>query len=264
MDEKHKLQGAILIIAREIDRICRDNNIKYFMDGGTQLGAVRHNGFIPWDDDFDIGMRRSEFERFVEVCRISLDSRQFYLETVEDEGYGFSFAKVHLNNTEIVEDFSKNVKVHHGIFVDVFPYDNLPDASLNRRIFLAENHILKNMIWVKAGYGDDAQKKRMTFKIFNVMSKMIPLSNLKKKRETLIRKYNDRETQYCFTSDYPQNWLQCGWLDDLVQYQFETDMFWGMRNYDEFLHMLYGNYMNLPPIEKRVAHSNYRIIFGPY
>ena len=96
------------------------------------------------------------------------------------------------------------------------------------------------------------------------MSKMIPLSNLKKKRETLIRKYNDRETQYCFTSDYPQNWLQCGWLDDLVQYQFETDMFWGMRNYDEFLHMLYGNYMNLPPIEKRVAHSNYRIVFGPY
>ena len=62
MDEKHRLQGVILIIAREIDRICRDNNIKYFMDGGTQLGAVRHNGFIPWDDDFDIGMRRSEFD----------------------------------------------------------------------------------------------------------------------------------------------------------------------------------------------------------
>lgn len=135
MDEKHRLQGVILIIAREIDRICRDNNIKYFMDGGTQLGAVRHNGFIPWDDDFDIGMRRSEFERFVDVCRISLDSKQFYLETVEDEGYGFSFAKIHLNNTEIVEDFSKNAKAHHGIFVDIFPYDNIPDASLNRKFF---------------------------------------------------------------------------------------------------------------------------------
>lgn len=264
MYDKKKLQSVILIIANEIDRICKENNIKYFMDGGTQLGAIRHGGFIPWDDDFDIGMKRNEFQLFLSACESSLDSKQFYLETVEDARYGFSFAKIHLNNTRIIEDFSKDVDVHHGIFVDIFPYDNIPDSNIKRKLFLLKNHILKNLIWVKAGYGDDTQKRLVTYKIFNLISKMFTLSKLKKSREILIRKYNNRETQYCFTSDYPHNLLLCAWLNDLIQYKFETTSFWGVKKYDEFLHTLYGNYMKLPPVGDRVGHSNYRIMFGPY
>ena len=82
--EKRKLQDTILIIAKEIDKICKENNIDYFMDGGTQLGAIRHKGFIPWDDDFDIGMRRAEFDRFIDVCQQSLNKNRFCLETEKD------------------------------------------------------------------------------------------------------------------------------------------------------------------------------------
>lgn len=149
--EKRKLQDTILIIAKEIDKICKENNIDYFMDGGTQLGAIRHRGFIPWDDDFDIGMKRIEYDRFINVCQQSLNKKKFHLETEEDIGYGFAFAKIHLKGTEIIENFSKNANVDHGIFVDIFPYDNIPDSDLKRTLFLAENHILKNLIWVKAG-----------------------------------------------------------------------------------------------------------------
>ena len=90
--EKRKLQHTILIIAKEIDKICKENNIDYFMDGGTQLGAIRHKGFIPWDDDFDIGMSRAEFDRFIDVCQQSLNKNRFRLETEKDIGYGFAFA----------------------------------------------------------------------------------------------------------------------------------------------------------------------------
>ena len=262
--EKRKLQDTILIIANEIHRICEDNNIKYFMDGGTQLGAVRHGGFIPWDDYFDIGMERKEYERFIEVCRKDLDKTKYYLETEEDEGYGFAFAKVHLNDTEIIENFSKKAKVHHGIFVDIFPYDNIPDSYISRRIFLVKNHMLKNLIWVKAGYGSEMQRKKMSYVFFDLIGKIFRLDNLKKIRKKLICKYDGKTTVSCFTSDYPRNFLKTSWLSKRIKYQFEQDFFWGLSDYDSFLNMLYGDYMKLPPKEKRVVHSTYKIDFGPY
>ena len=264
MDDKRKLQSIILIIANEIDRICKENDIKYFMDSGTQLGAIRHGGFIPWDDDFDIGMRRSEFERFIDICRKTLNSEQFYLETAEDVGYGFSFAKIHLNKTEIIEDFSKNAKVHRGIFVDIFPYDNIPDFFINRKIFLFKNHILKNMIWIKENYGDEIHRKQFQYKVLKLLGMAVPLAVLKQRREQLIQKYNRIETRCCFTSDYPHNIFQCIWLDDIVRYPFEDTSFLGVRKYDELLQVLYGNYMEIPPIEKRIVHSNYKVDYGPY
>lgn len=262
--EKKRLQNTILIIANEIDRICNKNNIEYFMDGGTQLGAVRHKGFIPWDDDFDIGMKRKEYERFIQVCKKELDKKKYYLETDEDMGYGFAFAKIHLNDTEIVEDFSRNAKVHHGIFVDIFPYDNLPESKIECKIFLAENHILKNLIWVKTGYGSENQRKKNSYRFFKVASNFFSLNILKKARRNLICKYDDRKTEYCFTSDYPKNHLKSFWLDNIEKFRFENDSFWGMKDYDAFLKMLYGDYIELPPKEKQIVHSTYKVYFGPY
>ena len=125
---KKKLQTAILMIAKEIVRLCDENNIPYFINGGTQLGAVRHKGFIPWDDDFDIGMRRADYEKFLKVCEEQLDHNKYFLQTEDTEkNYDFYFAKIQLKVTSIIEDFSKNVQIEHGIFVDIFPYDNIPD-----------------------------------------------------------------------------------------------------------------------------------------
>lgn len=262
--EKRKLQDTILIIAKEIDKICKENNIDYFMDGGTQLGAIRHKGFIPWDDDFDIGMRRAEFYRFIDVCQQSLNKNRFHLETEKDIGYGFAFAKIHLKGTEIVENFSQNANVDHGIFVDIFPYDNIPDSDLERTLFLAENHMLKNLIWVKAGYGSAKQKQKVSYFLFSLVGKPFSLKWLKNRRRKLICKYNNRITEYCFTSDYPKNHLRTKWLDNRKQYSFENLAFYGLKDYDSFLRTLYGNYMQLPPPEQRIVHSNYKIDFGPY
>ena len=120
--EKKKLQQLILLIAKEIARICDKYNIDYYLDGGSMLGAVRHKGFIPWDDDFDIAMKRSDFERFLQVCEKELDKNKYFLQTEwSEKNYCFSFAKVQLIGTHFIEEFSKDADVKHGIFADIFP-----------------------------------------------------------------------------------------------------------------------------------------------
>ena len=260
----NKLQNTILIIADEVDRICKKHGIKYDMDGGTLLGAVRHKGFIPWDDDFDVGMKRCEYEKFLKACEKELDAEKYTLQTFKNRDYAFAFSKIHLNGTELKEEFSKDADVHRGIFLDVFPYDNLPDGKIERKVFLIQNHILKNLIWVKGHYGTESQKKKLSYFLFILLGAFIPIEKLKRKREKLLRKYNNIETEECFTSDYPMYHLKNRWFKDLIDIQFEDRAFPGFKSYDEYLKTIFGDYMELPPEDKRMVHTTEDVDFGPY
>lgn len=265
IDEKRKLQNLILLIAKEIVRICDKYDILYYLDGGTQLGAVRHKGFIPWDDDFDIAMKRSDYEKFIIICEKELDKTKFFLQTEwSEQNYCFAFTKIQLLGTEIIEDFSKKVNIHHGIFVDIFPYDNLPDNFIQQKWFLYKNHILKNLIWIKCGYGTIEHKRKISYCIFKILGILFTIKYLKKKRYKLIIQNNKNDTKLCFTSDYPKIKLENDWFDKFDLYEFETEKFKGFKDYDSFLKTLYGEYMTLPPIEERKQHSNYKIDFGFY
>ena len=263
-EQKNKLQKTILIIAVEIDRICKENGIQYDMDGGTLLGSIRHKGFIPWDDDFDIGMKRNEYERFLRVCDKQLDKELFTLQTINVKDYAFAFAKIHLNGTRIIEDFSNNVNVHHGIFVDVFPFDNLPDNLFIRRLFLFRNHLLKNLIWIKCGYGVESQKRKLSYRLLKFLGKPISVTRLKNAREKLLNKYNDRQTDECFTSDYPMYHLKNKWFQSIIDLPFEDKTFPGFKDFDAYLTTVFGNYMELPPENKRRVHTNQKVDFGHY
>lgn len=264
-NKNQQLQDTILIIVDEIDKICKANGISYIMDGGTQLGAVRHQGFIPWDDDFDIGMKRADFDKFLAICKEQLDKKRFYLQTTGNrEEYAFEFAKIHLNGTEIIEDFSKDVDVHHGIFVDIFPYDNLPKEGIRRKCFLFHNLLLKNLIWVKCGYGTKKHKTKFNYKIFYLMGRLFSLDFLKSRRHKLVQRYNRIECLECFTCDYPKNILPNKWFDKISRYSFEGRELPGFADSDAFLSILYGDYMKLPPVEQRKIHSRYEVVFGPY
>ncbi len=265
MDEKRKLQLLLLLIAKEIDRICNKHHIDYFLDGGTQLGAIRHKGFIPWDDDFDIAMKRADYEKFISICAEELDKSKFFLQTEWTENkYCFAFAKIRLIGTEIIENFSKNVDVHQGIFVDIFPYDNLPDKESERKKFLRKNYMLKSLLWVKCGYGGPVYEKKVSYKMIKMLVSPIPIALLKKKRNQLIIRFNNINTEYCFTSDYPKFHFRNEWFEKAALYDFEVCRFTGFEQYDEMLTMLYGNYMVLPPEKDRIQHSKYRINFGEY
>lgn len=263
-NERRKLQLLILEIANEVKRICDNNGIKYFLLFGSCLGAVRHKGFIPWDDDMDIGMLRKDYIRFLKICNKEL-SPKFYLQTLENEiNYPFEFSKIQIRNTTFIEDFSKDAEVSHGIFLDIFPIDQLPNNQLERRIYKLNNKILKNLIWVKCGYGSRDQKHGIKYKIFSLLSHVSSINRMKSLRRNLLEKYSLENMNECFIGDYPKKVLPIILFSDTKEYEFEGNYFSGIKDYDNYLTLLYGNYMQLPPESKRSTHSNYQIDFGPY
>lgn len=131
MDDLKEVQHAVLGIMKDIDKVCTENHIKYWLYAGTLIGAVRHNGFIPWDDDLDVAMLREDYERFLKVAPKCLGNRYFIQTWESDPGFALPLAKVRKNDTIYLESGSQYSNCHHGLFVDIFVYDNLPDGSLD-------------------------------------------------------------------------------------------------------------------------------------
>lgn len=257
-----KLQRTILIIMDEIHRICQKYKISYSICGGTLLGAVRHEGFIPWDDDFDIMMIRSEYEKFISVCKKELNTNKFYLQTQNtDKYYAFAFAKIQLRGTIFLEEWALNVKIPKGIFVDIFPLDNLPER---KKIFLCANHLLKNMLWVKCGYGTKEHKRKISYWIFRLLSAPLSIKKIKSIRLKLITAYNENIASQYFSSDYPNEIYFAEWFLQRQSYKFEDRYYFGICKAHEYLMNQYGDYMKLPPMEDRHSHSIYDINFGKY
>ncbi len=251
-----ELQNVILIAADEVIRICDKYNIPYFISDGTLLGAVRHNGFIPWDDDFDFAMKRSDYEHFCRVCPSEIDPEKFILQTdVLEEHYALSFAKLRLRRTRLEEKFSEGVDISQGIFVDVFPMDNLPDNLFIRKIFMGMSHVIKNLVWVKCGYGVYTHGNRLSYKLCKFAGHFVPLGVLKKMRYSLITRYNTQLTRDCFNSDYPEEIIQNSFFNERSIYKFEGREMYSFRHADLYLTAVYGDYMTIPPEEERCWHN---------
>lgn len=264
-DELRILQNELLSILKEIDQICKRNNIKYFAVGGTLLGAVRHHGFIPWDDDIDIGMLRSDYNKFILIAKKELPNNYFVLNFDENNHFPASFTKVCKKNTTFVEYETRKLKYPHCLFVDIMPYDKTFDDNGKRIKHLKKGKIYhqlfkSRMLWGVSSLSSEKQKKigKVVRPILHILLSPFPKRFIYNKMIYNMSKYNDLigEEHIVFWSEERfANSTKCYF--PLVTVLFEDIEMPIPNNYDVILKKQYGNYMELPPKEKRVSHSPY-------
>ena len=261
-DMLRNVQRAMLDIAREIRRVCDENGINYFLDSGTLIGAARHKGFIPWDDDLDIGMLRQEYETFLRVAPGKL-GEEFFLQTWEnDEGYSLPFAKVRKKGTVYVEAVSQGTSARKELFVDVLPYDEMPvqeELQIKKR---KELHAYCNTLFVKCGMAPWKHHQNK-IKKFLASIKYIPfrISAFGKTKEQLRQRCLSAMTEYDGrgTGLVYENWganaghklVPIEFFEPYTEIPFEGELFKVPANYDGVLRAQYGDYMQLPPENQR-------------
>ena len=261
-----KLQLVELEILEEVDRICKKNNIDYFLNGGTLLGAVRHKGFIPWDDDIDVTMTRKNYNKFIEACLKDLNSKYIIDNYKTNKKCCFSFTKIKKKGTLYVESRDYNTyDENSGIWVDVFPLDGQPKPmSIIMRIQNRLCMFLRTAITIKNN-SNHYNKSKIRKKIYRILLTPIPVKFMSYLLEKIISIYDEDKVQYLssFSTVYSlsKETFEKSKLFPYKDIEFEGRKFMGIAGYDYYLEKMYGDYMKLPPKDKRVNHHPYLIKF---
>lgn len=264
------LHKALLILADEVDRICAECDIKYSLIGGSMLGAIRHKGFIPWDDDLDIGMLRTDYDKFLQACSTKLGDR-FVLQTNEnDPNYVYGFSKILLKNTSLIQFGHEKTKHKKGIYVDIFPYDNIPDNNALRSLQRNKNYILIKLLdrKFKEAVYTNSKIKKIIIAVLEIVASLFSTKKLIIMLNNNMGKYSDMETK-CISAmsgfyGYDGETIPLSLFENVIKVPFEDREYCIVKEYDDFLTRYYGDYMKLPPVEKRRTHGFHELDFGPY
>ncbi len=256
------LQEVILNIAIEIDTILTRNNIPYFLDGGTALGAVRHHGFIPWDDDFDIILLPEDYERFVEVCKTQLDQTKYSFYQAEKD-WPMHLSKIKLKGTSIKE-LDEYPMADKGIYIDVFCFDYASNIKIVRYIQWLITRIWVVMAISTKPYTTNSPKKKIA--IF--LAKLVNSKWIRSQLRNLGRCHEPTEylsMAWCRTrSSWKKYFCERSIFNESKKIQFENKTFPIPTRIHDYLTICFGDYMKLPPKEKQVGLHILSVDFGKY
>lgn len=255
-DEMKKLKKEQIKILKYVDKLCRENKIEYTLTAGTLLGAVRHGGYIPWDDDIDIAMVRVEYEKFRTI--ISQQQNKFlFVDINNNEEYGLLFGKVMLKNTVMKELSLIYNTVPSGIYIDVFPMDAISDnIELAEKQYKCAQKIQSELLCRGRYYYQQFLLHRFFYCIKGVVYKFI-------KKDKFIKKYNKLFDKYTGTNNvcffgcslgFKESVYTANLFDEYMDIKFENIVVRSVKKKEEYLRQMFGNYMQLPPKENRVPH----------
>ena len=226
-EQLRQMQLIQLEMLIEVDRICRKYGIMYSLDGGSLLGAVRHKGFIPWDDDIDLIMKHSDYDKFYDVCKTDLDKERFFLQEYRtDKYYYVGYPRIRRNNTVYTRVGHEHMKYHGGVFIDIFILDNVPDNKFIRPFHRFQCFCLRKMLWAESG---KVLHKNPLIRIWLSIISLIPRDFTFFLINRLAEKYNKKgktEIIRHLTHPYP-NVKTCPYgiptyiIDDYTELEFE-------------------------------------------
>ena len=263
IDDK-ELKQIQFSLLREFKNVCNHLHINYSLIGGTLLGAIRHKGFIPWDDDIDVCMPRDDFEVFVDFCLNNKTPFELYCNRL-NKNYCYMFAKISDPSTKIIEHVSNRFSTDIGVHIDVFVYDAMGDTLTSAVKKYNSSRFYRELL-VAANWKKYSRSKTHSFiyepirLIFFILSRFVNCSKLISKIEK----------KYVFNSFYSTNYvgnlcsdkraksiIERKYFENYVEIEFEGEMFKVFSGYELYLKSMYGDYMTLPPENKRISHHSF-------
>lgn len=251
------VQLTELELLEEVDRICRKRGIRYNIIAGTMLGAVRHGGFIPWDDDADVAMMRSEYEKFREAVREELDPEEYYFQEIRDTpGYRWGYGKLRKKGTLFLRQNQEHMPYEQGVFIDIFPLDAVPAPHALRAVKNFECYCVRKLLWSKVGKkADRSAVKRTVFRIMDLMPEKAVTGyfhgmvrragRLGRSKWVRILMFPTPNREYAYKRE---------WYEGAEDISFEGVILKGVVSPDDYLSFKFGAYMELPPESERKAH----------
>ncbi len=265
------VQQILLGYLLEIDRICRKHHIRYFLAGGTLLGAVRHHGFIPWDDDADVMMLREDYDHFLEVVQQELPDNIFLQLPETEKGNYNPFTKLRINNTMFATEFTgRFMEMHNGIFFDVLSHDRTGRKKWSQKLHLMVTMLTRSVVFNKWGDTDvkGGGKHPVICKLVSKAKYLVPMRFAVWAQNKTLTFFKGKDTGYLYDGmgrNLKRGSFPAAWLDEAVYIDFEGYQFPVPREYDKYLTYLYGDYMQMIPVsQRRTSHSIVLTDLGEY
>ena len=255
-----QLKKVQIEILKEFLEVCGKLKLRYYLLGGTLLGAVRHQGFIPWDDDIDVGMPRQDYEIFLKEGQKLLPEHLFIQSIQTEPEYLMCFGKIRNSNTTFVESSISKRKINHGVYIDIFPLDYCPGNPKERTRVNQKKRMYDRRILI-AFLPFYKQPLLSALKSVALFCRFPSVKRVLLKREQLYKSIPESD----LIANYGGAWgekeiVPKDWYGEGTELTFEGIPVMAPKEYDKWLTQVYGNYMQLPPEEKRVGHHYTEVI----